>query len=652
MIKSGVRLNNRYEILERIGRGGMADVYRAADHKLNRPVAVKVLKKEYREDKSFVEKFQSEARAAAGLMHPNVVNVYDVGVYKGLWYMVMELVDGITLKDYILKKGRLSWKEAVSVSIQVCSGIQAAHDKNIVHRDIKPQNIIISRDGKVKVTDFGIARATTSQTTTTSMMGSVHYTAPEQARRGYSDMRSDIYSMGIAMYEMVTGRVPFDGDSVVTVALKHIREDIIPPSGFVEIPYSLDQIILKATLKNPDLRYQTLDEMVLDLKHCLLDPEGDFVRMPAGTGGAYALLSTQEVRAMEEEERRNTAHRRPQEETDELPWDEDDDEELAGGTKKVNKVLLGVIIAIIVAIAIFAIGSATGLFRFAGGDKKAEKSETVKVPDLVGKTEAEAQKLLEKEGLKMKVVSEQESDQYDKGFVIKQKTSAGTKVPRGSTVPVVLSSGKVEESTIPDVSGMEEDDAKQKLKDAGFKKTDSAYTYDTSVPEGTVIETNPPIGSKASSDTTITVKVSKGSESVSVPNLVGLTKDAAAAKLADLGLKGNATSTYSDSVPEGQVISQNPYYGTKVESGSSVSYVVSKGQQNVTVPSINGSTEANALAALKAAGLKGTAMGYTKSDQPAGTVINQKPAAGKEIAPGGSVSYYLSLGPENKENNQ
>ena len=200
MIRSGVRLNNRYEIQERIGRGGMADVYRAVDHKLNRPVAVKVLKKEFREDNSFVQKFQSEARAAAGLMHPNVVNVYDVGVYKGLWYMVMELVDGITLKEYISKKGRLSWKEAISVSIQVCSGIQAAHQKNIIHRDIKPQNIIISKDGKVKVTDFGIARATSSQTTTTSMMGSVHYTAPEQARRGISDIRSDIYSMGITMY--------------------------------------------------------------------------------------------------------------------------------------------------------------------------------------------------------------------------------------------------------------------------------------------------------------------------------------------------------------------------------------------------------------------------------------------------------------------
>lgn len=646
MIKSGVRLNNRYEILERIGRGGMADVYRAADHKLNRPVAVKVLKKEYREDENFVQKFQSEARAAAGLMHPNVVNVYDVGVYKGLWYMVMELVDGITLKEYIVKKGRLSWKEAVSVSIQVCSGIQAAHNKNIVHRDIKPQNIIISRDGKVKVTDFGIARATTSQTTTTSMMGSVHYTAPEQARRGISDERSDIYSMGIAMYEMVTGRVPFDGDSVVTVALKHIREDIVPPSGYVDIPYSLDQIILKATEKNPDYRYQTMDEMVLDLKHCLLDPEGDFVKMAAGAGGAYALLSTQEVRAMEEEERRRKPRRRDDDDTDELPYDDDDDDELYGGTKKLNKVLLGVIIAIIVAIAIFAIGSATGLFRFAGGDKKAEQSEEVKVPDLVGKDEQDARELLEKKDLKLKIVSEEESDQYEKGVVIKQKTAAGTKVPRGSTIQVIVSSGKVEEITIPDVSGMDEDEAKQKLKDAGFKKTDSAYTYDEDVEEGKVIDTSPAIGTKASSDTTITVKVSKGTESVRVPNLVGLTKDAAAAKLADLGLEGSATSEYSDSVPEGKVISQSPKSGNRTSTGSTVSYVVSKGEQNIKVPSVDGSTESDARAAIKAAGLKPASLGYTKSDQPKGTVLKQSPSAGKSVSPGTSVSYYISSGPD------
>ncbi len=644
MIRSGVRLNSRYEILERIGRGGMADVYRATDHKLNRQVAVKVLKKEFREDESFVQKFQSEARAAAGLNHPNVVNVYDVGTYKGLWYMVMELVDGITLKEYISKKGRLSWKEAISVSIQVCSGIQAAHSKGIIHRDIKPQNIIISKDGKVKVTDFGIARATTAQTTTTSMMGSVHYTAPEQARRGYSDIRSDIYSMGITMYEMVTGHVPFDGDSVVTVALKHIREEIVPPSRYVRIPRSLEHIILKATQKNPDYRYQEMDGMILDLKHSLLDPNGSFVKM-VGAGGAYELLSTQEVRAMEEREAQIT-QTLSMDDTDDLPYDEGDDDELDPGTKKVNKVLLGIIVAIIVALALFAIGSATGLFKFAGGSKKIEKSETSQVPKLIGLSKEEAEEALDKEDLKMKVVSEEESDEYGKGIVIKQRTSQGTKVPKGTTIQVIVSSGEPEEIKIPDVVGMTEDEAKKKLRDAGFEKTDSEYKYSAETPEGQVMETDPEVGSKVPADTKVTVIVSKGSESVSVPSLVGLSAQEAESKLANVGLKGSQTEGYSDSTPAGQVMSQNPYAGTKVETGSTVSYVVSKGQQNISVPGVEGGTQAAANQALKSVGLKGNCLGYQASSKPLGTVINQNPAAGKEVAPGSTVTFYLSSGPE------
>ena len=253
MIKEGVVLGKRYEILGRVGSGGMADVYKGKDHKLNRYVAIKVLKSDYRTDEVFIKKFLSEAQAAAGLMHPNVVNVYDVGQDRGLYYMVMELVEGITLKDYIEKKGKLSAKETISISIQMVTGLQAAHNQHIIHRDIKPQNIIISKDGKVKVTDFGIARATTStQTISTSVMGSVHYTSPEQARGGVVDQKSDIYSIGITMYEMITGHVPFDGDSTVTVALKHLQEEIESPAVEVpDIPYSLECIIMKCTQKNP-----------------------------------------------------------------------------------------------------------------------------------------------------------------------------------------------------------------------------------------------------------------------------------------------------------------------------------------------------------------------------------------------------------------
>ena len=274
MIKIGMLIADRYEILEKVGTGGMADVYKSKDHTLNRYVAVKVLKQEFSENANFVSKFRVEAQAAAGLMHPNIVNVYDVGEEKGLYYIVMELVDGITLKKYIEKKARLSVKETTSIAIQVSMGLEAAHRNHIIHRDIKPQNIIISRDGKVKVTDFGIAKAATSNTITSNVMGSVHYTSPEQARGGFSDEKSDIYSLGITMFEMLTGRVPFNGETTVAIAIKHIQQPMPSPCEFVpEIPRSLELIVLKCCEKSPDRRYQNITELISDLKQSLLHPD-------------------------------------------------------------------------------------------------------------------------------------------------------------------------------------------------------------------------------------------------------------------------------------------------------------------------------------------------------------------------------------------
>ena len=292
MLNPGTILGNRYEILEKIGAGGMADVYKAKDHKLNRFDAVKVLKDEFASNKSFVSKFRAEAQAAAGLMHPNIVNVYDVGDENGLYYFVMELVEGITLKRYIEKKIRLSVKEAVSIAIQVSMGIESAHNNGIIHRDIKPQNIIISKEGKVKVADFGIARAASSDTQTSHAMGSVHYTSPEQARGGYSDAKSDIYSIGITMFEMVTGRVPFDGETTVAIAIKHIQEEMPSPRIYVpEIPISVEQIIFKCTQKNPDRRYLNVSELIQDLKHSLMSPDENFVVIndPASSEGTKAI---------------------------------------------------------------------------------------------------------------------------------------------------------------------------------------------------------------------------------------------------------------------------------------------------------------------------------------------------------------------------
>lgn len=298
MIKLGMIIADRYEVLEKIGTGGMSDVYRAKDHKLNRYVAVKALKQEFAENKDFVSKFRVEAQAAAGLMHPNIVNVYDVGEENGCHYIVMELVEGITLKKYIEKKARLSVKEAVSISIQMAMGIEAAHNNHIIHRDIKPQNIIISKEGKVKVTDFGIAKAATSNTITSNVMGSVHYTSPEQVRGGFSDEKSDIYSLGITLFEMLTGRVPFNGETTVAVAIKHIQEQMPSVREFVpEIPISVEQIVKKCTQKSPDRRYQSAPELIEDLKKSLISPDENFVRLDeTDSGGATKNVSDEELR--------------------------------------------------------------------------------------------------------------------------------------------------------------------------------------------------------------------------------------------------------------------------------------------------------------------------------------------------------------------
>ncbi len=280
MIILGMLIGDRYEILDKIGTGGMSDVYKAKDHKLNRFVAVKVLKQEFSENTNFVSKFRVEAQAAAGLMHPNIVGVYDVGEEDGINYIVMELIEGITLKKYIEKKSRLSIKEAISIAIQVSMGIEAAHNNHIIHRDIKPQNIMISRDGKVKVMDFGIAKAATSNTITSNVMGSVHYTSPEQARGGFSDEKSDIYSLGCTLFEMVTGHVPFDGETTVAIAIKHIQDEMPSPREYVpEIPVCVEKIIYKCTQKSPDRRYQKMSELTLDLKKSLVTPDEDFVTM-------------------------------------------------------------------------------------------------------------------------------------------------------------------------------------------------------------------------------------------------------------------------------------------------------------------------------------------------------------------------------------
>ena len=384
MLEEGKFIADRYEILAKAGAGGMSDVYKAKDHVLGRFVAIKVLKQEFAEDVNFVTKFRTEAQSAAGLEHPNIVNIYDVGSEDGLHYIVMEYVEGITLKTYIEKKQQLSYKEAISIAIQVGRGIEAAHNKNIVHRDIKPQNIMISTEGKVKVTDFGIARAATSNTIHSDVMGSVHYSSPEQARNGFVDGKSDIYSLGIVMYEMVTGRVPFDGDTTVAIAIQHLQEEMESPRRFVpDLPVSLEKIILKCTQKSADRRYYTMSALLEDLRHALVSPDEDFVVMaPAFMQDKTRMLSADEVDQIREEAShihagrqelmQEPGMRRRQEEAYE---EDDDDGEEEGGflNPKMEKAvtIMGVVAAvIIVAIIVYLAGSMLGGFQFSSKDKE------------------------------------------------------------------------------------------------------------------------------------------------------------------------------------------------------------------------------------------------------------------------------------------
>ena len=668
MIKEGVFLGKRYEILGRVGSGGMADVYKGKDHKLNRYVAIKVLKSDYRSDQVFIQKFLSEAQAAAGLMHPNVVNVYDVGQDRGLYYMVMELVEGITLKDYIQKKGKLSAKETISISIQMVTGIQAAHNRHIIHRDIKPQNIIISKEGKVKVTDFGIARATTStQTISASVMGSVHYTSPEQARGGRVDEKSDIYSAGITMYEMITGHVPFDGDSTVSVALKHLQEEIVSPSKEVPgIPYSLECIIMKCTQKNPERRYHDCESLLLDLKRSLVDPDGDFVI--TGSVAAAAPDSDRTV-VMSTEELEQLQNQRYDDEDDEYDDDYDEDEyddedeeddddyqeerrkkkDVNPDTKKIMRILLivaGVIVALLV---IFLVGNAVGVFSGPGITATTEKQ--VDVPDVRGMTEDEARDELNDKNLGMRVSGREASDEYDKGEIISQDPGEGEKVDEHTTIEVVVSTGpETKMVKVPNVVDAKEADAEKEIEDAGLivKKE---FEASDDVDAGRVISVSPDAGTEVEEGSEVTIVVSTGPETkmVAVPKLVGREAADAEAALTSAGLVGSVTEQYSDE-PAGQVISQSPLEGEQVEEGSTVSYVVSLGPETktVTVPNLTtGMTREEAEQALTAAGLEvGTVTEANSSSITPGYVMNQTISPGTEVAEGTAVGFTVSIGPE------
>lgn len=615
MVKIGMILGDRYEILEKIGTGGMSDVYKAKCHKLNRYVAVKVLKQEFSENENFVSKFRIEAQAAAGLMHSNIVNVYDVGADNGIHYIVMELVEGITLKKYIERKARLSYKEAVSIAIQVSMGIEAAHNNHIIHRDIKPQNIIISRDGKVKVTDFGIAKAATSNTITSNVMGSVHYTSPEQARGGYSDEKSDIYSLGITLFEMLTGRVPFNGETTVAIAIKHIQEEMVSPKEYVpEIPGSVEAIVLKCCQKSPDRRYQNMAEVIADLKQSLIHPDEDFVvNRDMDEEASTRAISESELNqikrkaqhqdAYEEQMRLNYQYTRPPQDEDydgeEEYYEEDEYDAGDGRMEKVTTVLAVIAGVVICAVILVLVGRLFGIINADDIGSRIETEESssaiqpdessqesdavsgelkVKMVNVDGWDVEEARREIRRIGL-VPEVTMVESDVYEKNKVINSDIQEGTEVEANSIVVLTVSAGS-SAVDVPEVEGLTYEEAYNRITMAGLQ-VNRLESYSTTVERGKVISQIPPGGEPAAEGASITLNVSLGIEDnkIAMPNFIGKDMIELNEWIHEKGMVLKSVGeVYSDTVAEGLICYQNHSAGTPLDSGTIIEISVSLGK--------------------------------------------------------------------------
>lgn len=641
MLNPGTMLSGRYEIIGLVGSGGMSEVYKAKCHVLNRFVAIKVLKAEFSSDVNFVSKFRVEAQSAAGLSHPNIVSVYDVGEDGGIYYIVMELVEGITLKEYIQKKGRIEPMEAIDFAIQIAQGLQAAHNHHTIHRDIKPQNIIIGSNGTLKVTDFGIAKAASSSTTTTNAMGSVHYISPEQARGGYSDERSDIYSLGITMYEMITGHVPFEGENNVSIALMHIQGEMISPREYYpDIPTSIEKVIRKCTQKKPERRYLTAAFLIADLNRVKENPNIDCIVVPKTSvptsntiemtdqemakikTGRQVEADTKDVppvKPMRSEPKVNKPVMPPSE-FDELFPDDDDDledeadekpyrgdsqaddgydaeeEDIDPRLKKIVMVSSIVIAVIIALLAIILVVKILGWNPFGGsGDDKPSKEvittegtaedteeETVPMVNVVGLYKTAAEEQMKKNGFTNYTFEEKTDDVVEEGYVISQNIPDGSMITSDTEIIIVISSGK-KLTKVPDVINLEKDQAKSVLESMNLKVT-MGYEFSEDVEKDHVISTDPKADTEITEGSTIKLIISNGKEKkpVVVPKLEGMTEEEAAAKLEELKLVGDVSYEYSDTVKKGKVISQNPEMNEELEEGDTVSYVVSKGVEKIT----------------------------------------------------------------------
>ncbi len=612
MLELGTMLSGRYEVLKRVGSGGMADVYMAKDHKLNRNVAVKVLKSEYVEDEKFLRKFETEAQAVARLSHPNIVNIYDVGIEDGINYIVMELAEGITLKEYIRKKGYLTPKETVEISTQIASAISHAHKNHIIHRDIKPQNILVSDTGIIKVTDFGIAKATSSNTVTSTAtaMGSVHYISPEQAKGRFCDEKSDIYSLGITMYEMVTGHVPFDHENGVTIALMHLQNEITPPSQIRDgIPDSLEKIILKCTMKKPEERYQTADELITDLRLVFEDTSGGYVGVVQAIDDSPTIMIDQNELTQRINTPKNDSKIQQEESLkaeEENAYLDEDDEEESGMNSKIEKlviVLAAVVGAIILISIIVFVVKSSGVFKTGkttttasiGTTAQSDDTESEKytVDNYIGMSLSAAR---EKIDGKFKIkVEEEYSDEYAKDLVISQDPESDTELEAGKTLTLVVSKGARTEDkvSVPGVVGEKESSAKSTLEAAGLKVSVKTK-YSTDVAKGKVISQSPGSGNQVAKNSTVVITVSKGEKPetmVRVPNLRYFTESEARSELKNSNLVlGSVLKEYSDSVEKGLVIRQTVSSGSKVKEGTAVGIYVSLGPRQTATTADQDST--------------------------------------------------------------
>lgn len=551
----GKVIASRYDVLEKVGNGGMATVYKAKDKILNRFVAVKVLKDEYTTDAEFIRRFNAEAQSAAGLTHANIVSVYDVGHEDNIYYIVMELIQGKTLKQIINEDGSLPWKWSINIAIQIASALEAAHKNNIVHRDIKPHNIIITEDGIAKVTDFGIAKAVSNSTITAfgTTIGSVHYFSPEHAKGGFTDAKSDLYSLGVVMYEMLTGRVPFDADTPVSVALKHMQEKAVEPIKLnPSIPYAVNQIIVKAMQKDPSLRYQSATEMIKDLSLSLKNPEGNFVGDMQDTGRTQVIhtVSDEKVGTRKDKKKKN---------------------KMAAYFEKHPKAKIPLIILACIILFVVTIFATKGLMDI--GTVK-----DVEMPELVGKTEQEIKELFKDTKFTYQIVGEEYNSEVEEGRVISQnpKYRKNYTVKENSNFEIVISKG-TKIVIMPKVEGEKIDDAKKILQDLDANlNIEVVEEESTKVEEGIVLKQSIAKDTEVTAGSTITLTVSKAKEQVSVPYVIGKTEEAAKQELTDAKLKVEVVYEEDTAKDAGTVLKQSIEVGKAVDEGTTITITVNK----------------------------------------------------------------------------